>query len=227
MKRLATALLMAALVLPVAASSVQAGYSISAEASDLSSLVNAEHRRVCGSSMYRASRTNRLALWRSADMANRDYFGHVIKGTDNQVFDYLRSKGGNNLWRLAGENIAYNTAAQSNSGEFAFDQFMGSEAHRDLIRNCDFNSFGVGAYRGSAGRKYFTVVFTRQPVERVRYTRINVRSGPSSSYRRLFTIPKGSPVMGFQRRRDPAGRGYWWLSKTSRGAGWVASWQTR
>ena len=207
---------LAALMLAVSAPVAFADFSSDASAR-LAYLVDREHARVCGSHMYRSAKTNALALWRSKDMALNRYFSHDIR-SGGYYWDYLSSFG-NNLSITSGENIAWNNAGDD-AATYAYQQFMGSDGHRALIRNCRMNSFGVGAYAAN-GRKLFTVIFTRQPRRVVDVPVMAVRSGPSGGYEVRYRLARDERLLGFKRY----GNGYW-QGKTRLGPGWWYSGST-
>lgn len=63
----------------------------------------------------------------------------------------------NNIsYRGAGENIAWGQT----SPEAVMNAWMNSEGHRANILNANFTKIGVGYYQNSAGRKYWTQLFT-------------------------------------------------------------------
>ena len=62
-------------------------------------------RASAGLRTLRADRTLQAAArWRARDMAQRDYFGHTIEGTDRKVFWYLQYKY-DYCFKVAGENL--------------------------------------------------------------------------------------------------------------------------
>ena len=59
-------------------------------------------------------------------------------------------------YRGSGENIAWGQA----SPEAVMDAWMNSSGHRANIMNSSFTKIGVGYYQNSAGRKYWSQLFT-------------------------------------------------------------------
>lgn len=59
-------------------------------------------------------------------------------------------------YRGAGENIAWGQT----SPEAVMNAWMNSEGHRANILNANFTKIGVGYYQNSAGRKFWTQLFT-------------------------------------------------------------------
>jgi uncharacterized protein YkwD len=99
-----------------------------------------------------------LALDRSGDMAQREYFSHEIPPTGQYVFDLMRDRG--IKFETAGENIEFNTASGTQSLWFAQRDFMNSPSHRTLILDDTFSHVGTGAAVSTTDRKYYTVLFT-------------------------------------------------------------------
>jgi uncharacterized protein YkwD len=86
-----------------------------------------------------------LARWRSKDMVDRDYFDHVILGTNYQVYHWYDTNGLS--WSKGGENIGYNNGwSDADSPVKMNEGFMGSPGHRANILSPDWSHGGVGAY---------------------------------------------------------------------------------
>ena len=140
-----------------------------------------------------------VARWRSKDMFDRNYFSHVTPDGRN-VFDELNRRG---YCRVgAGENIAWSTYPDGEAATRAFNFWMGSSGHRNNIFSTAWTHFGIGAFKGSDGKKLFTVVFaqactvaatTAGTTMRARCETI-LRTGPSRAYPIKTRIAKGSPV---------------------------------
>jgi len=97
-----------------------------------------------------------IARERSDDMVTRNYFSHEIPPDGDLVFSIFKQR--EIPYRAAGENIAWNTAAETASVQRAEQDFMNSPAHRANILRDDYNIVGVGAVPGT-GRNMFTVLF--------------------------------------------------------------------
>jgi uncharacterized protein YkwD len=97
-----------------------------------------------------------VARWRSKDMIQRDYFSHDIPGYGN-VFKKLDSKG--YCYRVAGENIGWNTYPDGDATAAIHGMFMDSSGHRKNILGRSWEAIGIGAYKGSDGKKMWTVLF--------------------------------------------------------------------
>jgi uncharacterized protein YkwD len=97
-----------------------------------------------------------VARWRSKDMIDRDYFSHTIPGYGS-VFKKLDSKG--YCYKVAGENIGWNTYPDDEATAAIHQMFMDSSAHRANILGKAWDVIGVGAYKGPGGKKMWTVLF--------------------------------------------------------------------
>jgi uncharacterized protein YkwD len=97
-----------------------------------------------------------VARWRSKDMIDRDYFSHTIPGYGS-VFKKLDSKG--YCYKVAGENIGWNTYPDDEATAAIHQMFMDSSEHRANILGKAWDVIGVGAYKGPDGKKMWTVLF--------------------------------------------------------------------
>jgi hypothetical protein len=102
-----------------------------------------------------------VARDRSQDMADRNYFSHEIP-PENIYFDDLLP-GAGIAFRMAGENIARNNAADNETTRRAQTGFLNSPLHRANIMEGDFREIGVGAWDRADRMKYFTVLFLTPP----------------------------------------------------------------
>ena len=87
-------------------------------------------------------------------MAQRDYFGHTIKGTDRKVFWYLQYKY-DYCFKVAGENlgtVTWEGASAEEVSAWVFDRWMNSAGHRATILGEAWDSIGIGAYRADDGK---------------------------------------------------------------------------
>ena len=103
------------------------------------------------------SRLTAIARSRSKDMVVRNYFSHTIKGAGYQVFHILDTKG--YCYKVAGENIGWNTYPDDVATSTIHRQFMASSGHRANILGRAWDVVGIGAYKGSDGKKVWTVLF--------------------------------------------------------------------
>lgn len=101
-----------------------------------------------------------LSQSRSSDMANRNYFSHnTPEGTD--MFDMLRTR--RIAFKYAGEIITKNTASDiPASTELAFQTFLNSPTHKDILLGKQFTHASAGYARTNSGVNYFTVVFIQK-----------------------------------------------------------------
>ena len=97
-----------------------------------------------------------VARWRSQDMIGRDYFSHTIPDYGN-VFDKLSEVGF--CFKLAGENIGWNTNPDDSATAGIQQMFMDSSGHRANILGSTWDVIGIGAYKSSTGKKMWTVLF--------------------------------------------------------------------
>ncbi|MGK2849922.1 MAG: CAP domain-containing protein, partial [Candidatus Limnocylindrales bacterium] len=123
---------------------------------DLIALTN-RSRAAAGLKALKVSSTlTSVARWRSKDMIQRDYFSHDIPGY-GQVFKKLDAKG--YCYKVAGENIGWNNYPDDSATAAIHSMFMKSDGHRKNILGKAWDVIGVGAYKGSDGKKMWTVLF--------------------------------------------------------------------
>ncbi|MEJ7748554.1 MAG: CAP domain-containing protein [Candidatus Limnocylindrales bacterium] len=134
-----------------------AGDSFSpASASSLIALVN-RSRAAAGRPALRVDPTlDSIARWRSNDMLARDDFSHDIPGYGS-AFKKLDAVG--YCYRIAGENIGWNTDPDGAAAGAIHGRFMKSPGHRANILGAAWDVIGVGAYKSASGRKMWTVLF--------------------------------------------------------------------
>ncbi len=97
-----------------------------------------------------------IARWRSKDMIERDYFSHDIPGY-GKVFKKMDAEGF--CYKVAGENIGWNTYPDDVATKTVHEMFMESSGHRKNILGKSWDVIGIGAYKGSDGKKMWTVLF--------------------------------------------------------------------
>ncbi len=97
-----------------------------------------------------------IARSRSSDMGTRGYFGHTTP--DGGTFVTLLDAEGIR-YSMAGETIARNNYPPEQGPQIAFQGFMGSPAHRQIVLSPSYSRVGVGFYRTPDGMNYFTVIF--------------------------------------------------------------------
>lgn len=98
-----------------------------------------------------------VARWRSADMAERGYFGHDIPPRGTTVFNELSERG--YCYVVAGENIGWLSGPDGGAEERIHAMFLDSPRHRALILGAAWDAIGIGSYKGADGRHYWTVLF--------------------------------------------------------------------
>jgi uncharacterized protein YkwD len=108
-----------------------------------------------------------IARWRSKDMISRGYFSHQIPG-GGTVFDVMQRKG--YCFKLAGENIGWNSYPDDIATQAVQKQFMSSSGHRRNILGSAWDVVGIGAYKGPTGKKMYTVIFADKCGTTVRAT---------------------------------------------------------
>ncbi len=129
----------------------------SASESKLVSLTNQSRAAAGMKSLKVDSRLSAIARSRSKDMIVRDYFSHTILGKGYQVFRVLDMKG--YCYKIAGENIGWNNYPDDVATTQVHHQFMNSAGHRKNIMGKAWDVIGIGAYKGTDGKKMWTVLF--------------------------------------------------------------------
>lgn len=114
-------------------------------------LVNAERAKVGVGALTLDKEIEAAALVRAKEIETS--FSHARP--DGRSFSTALTDAGI-TFRGAGENIAWG----QRSPEEVVNAWMNSEGHRANILNAKFTKIGVGYYRNSAGRNYWTQLFT-------------------------------------------------------------------
>ncbi len=130
-------------------------YSVASE-KDLIALTNRSRANAGLRALKIDSTLTSVARWRAKDMIQRDYFSHDIPGYGS-VFKKLDSKG--YCYKVAGENIGWNTYPDDTATAAIHKMFMDSSGHRKNILGRAWDVIGVGAYQGPGGKKMWTVLF--------------------------------------------------------------------
>ncbi len=100
-----------------------------------------------------------LASQRSADMANRGYFGHVTpEGT--MVFDLLIASG--TPWLYASETLQRNNYPAEQSADEAVRSLLASPPHRAIIMDPQYTAVGIGHAVDAQGMHYYTVLWVNR-----------------------------------------------------------------
>ncbi len=115
--------------------------------------INQARREAGLSALQVNSQMTMVARAKSKDMAVNRYFSHTSP-TYGSFTDLLKHYG--ITYRIAGENLAWNTSGSVSS---AHNNLMNSPGHRRNILGPDFRYVGVGVYVGNDGRHYFTQLF--------------------------------------------------------------------
>lgn len=128
----------------------------------LAELIQTEHVRVCGKALTLDSQLIWAARYKAQDMGYRNRLSHTfIDG--KRIWDFYAEAGISKRYG-AGENIGWNNYPDDESARRMFRGFMDSAGHRALIRNCDYDRFGVGAFQtkggSTEGKKWYAVEFT-------------------------------------------------------------------
>ncbi|MFL5777425.1 MAG: CAP domain-containing protein [Chloroflexota bacterium] len=145
------------LAMPTVVRAWDAGtYSTTSEA-ELVSLTNKSRASAGLRALIVDSALVSLARWRSKDMAVRDYFSHTIPPNGTTVFDAMQDRG--YCFKVAGENIGWNTWSDDVATQKIHEAFMDSPSHRSNILGVAWDHIGVGSYKRADGRKYWTVLF--------------------------------------------------------------------
>ncbi len=95
---------------------------------------------------------SRVARYKSADMANNNYFSHTSP-TYGSPFDMIKNFGIN--YRAAGENIAYGQQTAAS----VMSSWMNSPGHKANILSNNFTEIGVGVAKNKSGTIYWTQQF--------------------------------------------------------------------
>lgn len=149
--------IVAGLAVPAMALAWSAGDFSSASESELVALTN-QSRASAGLSALKVDSTlTSIARWRSKDMIERNYFSHSIPPNGTSVFDEMSRRG--YCFKVAGENIGWNTYPDDGATAAIHQMFMNSSGHRANILGKDWEVIGVGAYKGADGKKMWTVLF--------------------------------------------------------------------
>lgn len=116
-------------------------------------LVNIERKKHGLSALTMNWELQRIARYKSADMANRHYFAHQSP-TYGSPFDMMKNFGVS--YRYAGENIAMGQKSPAD----VMSAWMNSEGHRANILSPNFTQLGVGLYFDD-NKNYWTQMFIK------------------------------------------------------------------
>lgn len=96
-----------------------------------------------------------IARQRSHDMAADGSFSHRMR--DGRFFDDLLDSAGIQ-YELGAEILARNNRTDVHSVQIAFNGWLNSPAHRDIVFDPRYNQIGVGAWTSAGGMHYFTAL---------------------------------------------------------------------
>jgi len=129
----------------IGAPQVVTAFNASSAASTLFQLMNGARVNNGRNAVQPNGTLTSLAVWRSKDQVQRDYFDHTIKGTSYQVYHWYDTNGLRYVW--GGENIGWNNGYSDTDSPVAIHEgFMNSPEHRANILEPSFTHGGVGAY---------------------------------------------------------------------------------
>jgi uncharacterized protein YkwD len=144
------------LVRPAPAFAWDADAFSSASEKELVTLTNRSRAAAGLKSLKVDSTLTSIARWRSKDMIERDYFSHDIPGY-GKVFKKMDAEGF--CYKVAGENIGWNTYPDDEATAAIHGLFMDSSGHRQNILGRKWDVIGIGAFKGADGKKMWTVLF--------------------------------------------------------------------
>ena len=99
----------------------------------------------------------RIGRIRARQLADQGYFGHTDPAGYLMYVELLSHFGYGYAW--AGENLALNNFAVSESAERAVATLMQSPTHRANLLADDFNRIGIGEYSLPDGRHFYAMTF--------------------------------------------------------------------
>ena len=173
-----------------------------------------------------------IAHARAEVMATNDVMSHV-EPDGRKVFDRLTDAG--ITWFSAGEIIAWNNYPTEYSTAEAISAWMASPGHHDIMVSTGYNYVGFGAAVSASGKRYYAGLFVKEPdqtgawakfgaiskrsVDHL-HTRVTIRW--SGADRRLQVLTAGLRYYQVQRRRV-GGTWHSWkvTTSTSRTITWL------
>ena len=145
------------LAAPVATFGWSGGTFSSTSESDLVAMTNRARASAGLKALKVDSTLHSVARWRSKDMIDRNYFSHSIPGY-GKVWDKLNAIG--YCYNVAGENIGWNNYPDdSRDRRHPAAPSWTRPGHRANIMGKTWDVIGIGAYKGSSGKKMWTVLF--------------------------------------------------------------------
>jgi uncharacterized protein YkwD len=209
------------------------------EEQSMLSLINAYRIQSGFSALAASASLGRAALWKSADMAQNQYFAHddLSRAWSQRILDcgYTSTN--------AGEDLAAGNA----DAQHTFEQWRTSPPHNANLLGASFHVIGIGRAQVAAGQWYWTADFgavadtdtsaptfsTSSPASTSARSTIGIghaaivntpneclraHASPSESSYVAACLPDGTPVLIVS--GPIAADGYTWWSAS--GAGWVA-----
>jgi uncharacterized protein YkwD len=102
------------------------------------------------------------ARYKAMDMGYRDRMSHDL--VDGKLVFAFYNEAGIVKTYGAGEILAWNNYPPDQSPAVAFAGWLKSSTHAAIIRNCDYDRFGVGAFKtkdpGGYESKWYAAEFT-------------------------------------------------------------------
>ena len=117
----------------------------------LFALANTERAKVGLKPLIENSALNKLAVIKSKDMVENNYFSHTSPNYGS-VFNMMIAHGIS--YFIAGENLAINQYADD-----VHTAWMNSKTHRENILNSNFREIGIGIYRKGNNSYAYTQLF--------------------------------------------------------------------
>jgi uncharacterized protein YkwD len=136
-----------------AVSSWQTGTVSASVTKQLRGLIADEHQRACRTSLEHNAQLKWMARWKAMDMGLRNDLSHTP-----HVWDFYDQAGIPHRYG-AGEILGVNGYPIDETAQAVFAGWLASPGHAGLIRNCDYDRFGVGVFR-TKDQKWFAVEFT-------------------------------------------------------------------
>lgn len=132
---------------------------LSAKESQLLALINSARQSAGMQPAALDASLRNLALSRSKDMVARNYFSH----TTPDGIDFIAMLRNQNIpFKFAGEIITNNNYDDGQAAQQAFNSFMNSPHHHDIMLDPRYNISGVGEMTNDRGFHYFTVIFVQK-----------------------------------------------------------------
>lgn len=156
---LVVALLVTAMAVPLAAEPVRANQAPTKAEARLLELINEARAGVGQVALRWDKRVADVAQWRSDDMAENNYFGHIEW---KRITDRFEAKG--IVWYYLGETLVKGTPrTPMESAEEAMSTWRASAPHWGLLSSADFNYVALGMARDTDGWYYWTALLLQGP----------------------------------------------------------------